>query len=565
MIVTLKTNLLFSQEVNRQDFEPGIFFRKIRSIGYRYIEPHIEFSDTADNGKKYWTAAQYSEYRNDIKEAELSINSIEVNPDDLIYNIEKVIKFCMDNGIKYISLSLPDSVEMKNIDKELSFAADALKKTGIYILVEGIISRAEDNKDPELFIGKENVFTRTDTYELLESGIDAEQYMLRNRGDIRSVLYVFDSKGKYSEEGKSFDIDKINDCLLTCFRYARADEMIQTVCPLGSDAMKSAEDMFGIISGYKQRRDKTSSILEVYDISTGEIRVLHRFNRIIEAPNWLKNGDTILYNSEGCIWKYSISSDTEEKMDTGFCTSCNNDHVPSADNKEVAVSNMESQDGTFSSRIYRIPIGGGKPVLVTDGSPSFLHGWSNDGEEIAFCAFRPREATDSMSQKADGSPNGVNVDIYSASVSKGSERRLTDTKGYNDGPEYSPDDKEIWFNSTRDGLMQVFRMSRDGSNIEHVIKTERNDWFPHISPDSKKVVYISYSTRCAEPAEHLPNMQAELFLMNPDGTGRKLIADIFGGQGTINVNSWSPDSSKFAFVSYDAPEKTVNFQNEKKN
>ena len=80
---------------------------------------------------------------------------------------------------------------------------------------------------------------------------------------------------------------------------------------------------------------------------------------------------------------------------------------------------------------------------------------------------------------------------------------------------------------------------------------ERNNWFPHISPDGKKVVYLSYRKDDLDPNEHLPNMQVELWLMNPDGSDKHKILSFFGGQGSINVNSWSPDSKEFAFVSYE--------------
>ena len=135
-------------------------------------------------------------------------------------------------------------------------------------------------------------------------------------------------------------------------------------------------------------------------------------------------------------------------------------------------------------------------------------------------------------------------------IEGGEEKRLT-TEGFNDGPEYSPDGKTIWFISTRSGLMQVWKMNADGSGQQQMTFEDQNNWFGHISPDGKKVVNIAYSRDGLDPHQHLPNMNVSLWLMNPDGSDRRKILDFFGGQGSINVNSWAPDSRRFAFVQYE--------------
>ena len=99
--------------------------------------------------------------------------------------------------------------------------------------------------------------------------------------------------------------------------------------------------------------------------------------------------------------------------------------------------------------------------------------------------------------------------------------------------------------------MQIYRMRTDGSEQTQMTDNARNNWFAHVSPDGKKVVYLSYREGDLDAAEHLPNMQVELWLMNADGSGKKRILSFFGGQGSINVNSWAADSRRFAFVSYD--------------
>ena len=283
-------------------------------------------------------------------------------------------------------------------------------------------------------------------------------------------------------------------------------------------------------------RDRDTSILEIYDLEKGESREVIRFDRLIEAPNWSRDGKSLFYNSRGEIYRYDLEKGTEKKLDTGLCRNCNNDHVLSPDGNSIAVSHSEE---SWMSRVYIVPIGGGEPRLVTENCPSFLHGWSPDGETLAYCAFRDMEK---------------GGDIYTIPVSGGKERQLTFTEGLNDGPEYSPDGKHIWFNSVRSGLMQAWRMNADGSEQTQMTFDEGwNTWFPHISPDGKKVVMIAYKKGDLAPGEHLPHKWVELRLMDADGSRLKTLLTLFGGQGTINVNSWAPDSKRFAYVRYELP------------
>jgi Tol biopolymer transport system component len=281
---------------------------------------------------------------------------------------------------------------------------------------------------------------------------------------------------------------------------------------------------------YMAERD-TFSILETLDVQTGTRTILKEFDYVIEAPNWTQDGRHLVYNSQGRMYTYELANGEIKEINTEFAIDCNNDHVLSPDNSQLAVSHFTNEDAT--SRIYILPLAGGTPRLVTEKGPSYLHGWSPDGERLAYCAER----------------NGQ-YDIYTISVDGGSETQLTDLPGLDDGPEYSPDGKHIWFNSVRTGLMQVWRMEADGSNPTHMVKEEANCWFPHVSPDGKWIIYIAYGKGDVEPGDHPANKNVELRLIAADGGESKTIAKLFGGQGTINVNSWSPDNRTIAFVSY---------------
>lgn len=276
-----------------------------------------------------------------------------------------------------------------------------------------------------------------------------------------------------------------------------------------------------------------TSILETLDVATGQRTVVKEFPYLIEAPNWTTDGEWLIYNSGGKLYKLSPNAPAEpEVINSGFATRCNNDHVLSADGKQIAISNGTKEDG--KSRIYTFPMEGGTPRLITPMAPSYLHGWSPDGGQLAYCADRKD-----------------NYDVYVIPVEGGEEVRLTTAEGLDDGPEYSPCGQYIWFNSVRSGLMQVWRMKANGTEQTQMTTDEtRNSWFPHISPDGKQVIFITYRKGDLEPGQHLANKNVELRLMPATGGEPRTLVKLFGGQGTINVNSWAPDSKRIAFVSY---------------
>jgi hypothetical protein len=273
---------------------------------------------------------------------------------------------------------------------------------------------------------------------------------------------------------------------------------------------------------------KLVSTLETVAIDSTDRRIVYVAPGHFEAPNWARDGKTLLFNREGHIERLPIAGGKPEVIETGFATRCNNDHGISPDGKLLAISD-ESQ-GDHRSRVYILPIEGGTPRRITPNSPSYWHGWSPDGKTLAFVGERNQD-----------------FDIYAISATGGEESRLTTAKGLDDGPEYSPDGKYIYFNSERTGSMQLWRMHPDGSEQEPITSDEFNNWFPHISPDGKWMVYLTYEQGVSG---HPANKQVMLRLMSLSDMKVTVLAKLFGGQGTINVPSWSPDSLHLAFVSY---------------
>jgi TolB protein len=272
---------------------------------------------------------------------------------------------------------------------------------------------------------------------------------------------------------------------------------------------------------------KLYSTLEIITIVSTDRRVVYVAPEKFEAPNWAHDGTSLLFNRNGRIERIPVSGGTPVTIDTGFATRCNNDHGISPDSQWLAISD-QSQEGR--SLVYVVPIEGGTPRRVTQKSPSYWHGWSPDGKTLAFVGERNGE-----------------FDIYTIPFSGGEETRLTTAKGLDDGPEYSPDGTFIYFNSERTGSMQIWRMKADGSAQEQITNDEFNNWFPHISPDGEWMVFLTYDKSVTG---HPENKDVMLRLMSLRDHKITILAKLFGGQGTINVPSWSPDSTQLAFVSY---------------
>lgn len=532
---------LFGVMNTMRDTPAEEIFRSLRGAGISFAEPCVSSFLIPGLEHAFWSyEAFHSRFLPLLKQCGLGVFSVHFASLNLLQDLPLIRKMAEEDGIRQFIVKSPRDLSRERLQQaaiEYTSAADRMREFGAELLLHNeqadtetvIGGRAACEYLLDLCLGR--VGMQADAGWLLAAGCDPETFLWRNKSRIRSVHYKDFIGEKETAVGTgSLPMEAV-------FQFARACGLPQILDQDTSPDMPA--DIRGAVrklQGMIQCRPSSVSYLNVLDTETGRVETLRSFDGVIEAPNWKKSSNTFLYNANGRIFEYDPADGQIAEIESGECSACNNDHVLSPDEKMLGVSHM-TFDGGFSSRIYTLPSGGGRPVRITPNSPSFLHGWSPDGKELAYCAFRE------IGGKRE-------VDIWTIPADGGDEKRLTDG-GFNDGPEYSPDGAYIWFNSTRSGLMQVWRMRADGSERTRMTHNERNNWFPHVSPDGRKVVYLSYRKGDLNPDEHLPNMEVEIWMMDADGSRQEKLITFFGGQGSLNVNSWAADSRRIAFVSYE--------------
>lgn len=523
----------------KQSMDEKELLCKAKEIGFMRVEPCITFAKESDN-PSFWTVKHFVELYPYLQELGLEVISCHIAGACQLEYGEQMCMLAKEYGMKHFIFGTGDLAEEKLQEKAFVFRVlgDVLAPLGARILLHNgkpdVMVKIGGRTAYEYLVDicQGRVGMQFDVGWCIAGGVDPLDIVRRNEKRIESLHFK-----DFKEPGIS-DVD----CIIgqgvvdspLFMQFGRANGIPLFVDQdMYEDVAADAAKSYWYLIDEGQQRQHTVSYLNIFDTQTKKVTVLKKFDEVIEAPNWVDSKNCLIYNKGGALYRFDLKTMESVKIDTGIANSCNNDHVVSADEKLLAVSS----DYKGASRIFVLPIDGGEATLITEKGPSYLHGISPDGKELAYCAFREIDGKNA-------------VDVYAIGIEEKQEKRLTKA-GFNDGPEYSPDGKHIWYISTASGLMQVYRMNTDGSDIKQMTFEEQNNWFGHVSPDCKKVVNLSYRKGDLRPDEHLPNMEVDLWMMDYDGSNREKLFTFFGGQGSINVNSWSKDSRYFAFVSYD--------------
>jgi Tol biopolymer transport system component len=309
------------------------------------------------------------------------------------------------------------------------------------------------------------------------------------------------------------------------------------VCSHDANVLETA--VFSNVKIETKPKEKITSVISIFDMQKTIARVLLRVDHRVEAPNWSPDGKSLIVNYGGDLYRVALDRPVMQRIDLGDVHGVNNDHGISPDSSTYAVS---ARGPAGNSQVYLVPTSpGGKPRLMTPDAPSYFHGFAPDGKSFAF-----------VGQRAG------NFDLFRMPVAGGPEERLTSNPGYDDGPDYSPDGNWIYFNSNRSGSWDIWRIPPDGagpddSRAEHITSDALEDWFPHPSPDGKWIVFLSFPKGTEG---HPPNQHVQIRMISGNDASAKpqFLMRLLGGQGTMNVNSWSPDSTRFAFVRYEVAE-----------
>lgn len=296
------------------------------------------------------------------------------------------------------------------------------------------------------------------------------------------------------------------------------------------------------VAAQNTQRVAYRSRIVVHDLASNASRVVHEADGVWEAPNWSRDGTYLLVNSGGRLYRLALRDGAApEPLPLDSSLRANNDHDFSPDGRQLAIS--ASSTTSKQSQIYVANADASGHRLVVSAAPSYFHGWSPDARFLAFVANR----------------DGTQYDLYRVPAAGGAEERLTSDPAADDGPDYSPDGRWIYFNSNRGGGWNVWRMPPGGAgpgdrDAQRITGDALEDWFPHPSPDGKHLLFLSFPAGTEGHNDRLLRVQLRSIPLpggRPADAVPKTLAEVTGGQGTINVNSWSPDSARFAYVTYE--------------
>ncbi len=365
-----------------------------------------------------------------------------------------------------------------------------------------------------------------DTHEVETYGKGPHRVRIEKRGD-SAYVFIPDGSGKLVPSGAAMRVGIKGDFYVG-LGVCSHDENVTETAIFSNVKIEPLAKAAGA--------PVLHSTLESVIVASTDRRVRYTAAGHFEDPNWTPDGKALVFDQDGRLERLTLDngvhpidstiarSEVPAVIKTGPLTKLNGDHGISPDGRLIAIGN---QDADGQGRIYVVPAEGGTPRRVTESGPAYFHGWSPDGKTISYTAQQ-----------------GDKFEAYTVPVTGGAGKLLAPGS---DVAEYSPDGQWIYFQSERTGHMQLWRMRPDGSGQEQILTEGSVDWFPHISPDGKMIAFLSYKPGTEG---HPANEDVEIRVLSLADRKVKTLAKLLGGRGTMNVPSWSPDSTMVAFTSY---------------
>src|SRR5260370_28394428 len=168
------------------------------------------------------------------------------------------------------------------------------------------------------------------THEIQANISAPKQLRIEKRGAYFS-LWLADASGEFRPAGGSTRI-ALKEPFYVGIGVCSHDKDVVEKAVFSNVELKAAEPAATAASAYT-----LYSALEIITVASTDRRAIYVAPERFEAPNWMPDGKTLLFNRNGRIEKIPATGGTPQIIETGFATRCNNDHGISPDGSQLVL------------------------------------------------------------------------------------------------------------------------------------------------------------------------------------------------------------------------------------